>query len=245
MTGVVKGILAGVVVLAAAVAGEVAYIHHRNVEDATLPAAPKSTYKADPDDLVFVKHEHPNTFKDAKDLKGRTLWVSAGGQMDFYPYNGHTVDFAHTQGVLLGADKLLVRDAVEQVAPKKTAFRIPQGDKQVLLVFTHDGDAREYAVPVGYKETGDYTFSTDDIFFYDDPHTLFSFWGPAVWKAIDGHRAAVGMSERQVQMALGQVSTPHGDTIGDRSVEYDDQGKPKIVVFKGAKAVSIDDIKTQ
>ena len=243
MTGAVKGILAGFVVLAAAVGGEVAYIHHRNVEDATLPAAPKSSFKADPDDLVFLKHEHPNSFKDAKDLKGRALWVSAGGQMNFYPYNGHTVDFEHTGGVLLGADKLLIQDAVEQAVPKKVAYRIPQGDKQVLLIFKHDGDPKEYAVPVGFRQAGDYTFSTDEIFFYDDPHTLFNYWPANVWHAIDEHKAIAGMSERQVQMALGQVSDPHGDTPGNRSVQYDDQGKPKMVVFQGGKAVSITDLK--
>ena len=214
----------------------------RHADDAPVK---KVEYKSDPDDLVFLKSEHPNSFKDAKDLKGRTLWVSAGGQMDYYPYNGHTADYAHTQGVLLGAEKIEVKDAIEQVAPKKTAFRIPPGDKQVLLVFTKAGEpsagTREYAVPVGYKEGDTYTYSTDQIFFYEDPHQLFAFWGPERWKAIDEHRAIVGMNERQVQMALGQVSDPHGDKVGDRTVDYDDQGKPKHVTFVGGRATAVVD----
>jgi hypothetical protein len=81
------------------------------------------------------------------------------------------------------------------------------------------------------------------MFFYDDPHKLFSYWGPEVWQAIDEHRAIKGMSEAQVQMALGQVSNPHGDKAGDRMVEYDDQGKPKMVTFEGGRATTIVDEK--
>ena len=50
------------------------------------------------------------------------------------------------------------------------------------------------------------------------------------------------MSERQVQTALGQVSDPHGDTVGERTVIYDDQGKPKRVTFSGGKATKIEDV---
>ena len=242
MTGGQKGAVAGVVVVLLAVGGEALYLHHRNHADETVAAKPE--YKMDPDDEVFLKQEHPMSLKDEKDLKGRTLWISAGGQMDFYPYNGHTVDYAHTQGVLLGAEPIVVEDAVEQAAPKTAAFRIPQGDKQVLLVFTKPGDGKEYAVPVGFRQGGDYTFSADQIFFYQDPRQLFSYWGPQVWAAIDKHQAIVGMNERQVQTALGQVSDPHGDTIGERTVEYDNQGHPKVVVFRGGKAVSITDGKS-
>ena len=233
-------------VLMLAVGGEFAYLHHRNVEDAK-PAA-QVVYKTDPDieTLYGLKHEHPMSLKDEKDLKGRTIWMSAGGQMDYYPYNGR-VDYAHSAGVLLGAEKLLVKDAVEQVAPKTAAFRIPQGEKQVLLVFTRPDDkanpAKLYAVPVGYKQGGDYSISSDQIFFYEDPHVSFHYWGPQVWQAIDEHRAIVGMSEFEVQMALGQISDPHGEKTGDRMVQYDDQGKPKMVTFEGGKATKIEDVK--
>ena len=242
-----KGLKIGLGLLALlliAIGGEALYIHHRNAEDAKAPAEVVS--RTDPDDITTytLKHEHPMRLKDEKDLKGRTLWMSAGGQMDFYPYSGK-VDYAHPAGVLLGAEKIVVKDAVEQVAPKSAAFRIPQGDKHVLLVFTRPDDkaspTKEYAVPVGYVQGGDYTFLTDEIFFYDDPHKTFGYWGPQVWQAIDEHKAILGMNERQVQMALGQISTPHGDTIGDRTVEYDDQGKPKVVTFVNGKATEIKD----
>lgn len=241
MNAGIKWGLAAVALLGVAVGGELLWLHHRNAEDQQAPAK-QSTYKADPDDLVFLKHEHPMSLKDEKDLKGKTLWVSAGGQMDYYPYNGHTVDYAKSAGVLLGAEKITVEDAVEQKAPKNAAFRIPQGDKQVLLVFEKPGDTKQYAVPVGFLQGKDYTFSTDEIFFYDDPHQLFSYWGPQIWAAIDRHEAIPGMTEREVQMALGQVSEPHGDAVGNRTVVYDDQGHPKRVTFENGKATRIEDV---
>ena len=239
-TGMKVGLGIGAV-LVLAVGGEELYLHHRNVEDNKAPVAVDYN-SGDPDDLVYVKGEHPLTLKDEKDLKGRTLWISAGGQMDYYPYNGHTVDFDHSQGVLLGTEKIIAKDAVEQKAPLKAAFRIPQGDKQVLLIFTKPGDPKEYAVPVGNVQNGDYTFATDQIVFYDDPHKMYA-WKPEIWQAIDEHRPILGMNERQMQMALGQVSEPHGDKIGDRMVKFDDQGKPKMVTFVNGKATKIEEIK--
>ena len=85
-----------------------------------------------------------------------------------------------------------MKSAVEQVAPKAATFRIPGGDRQVLLVFTMPNDPKEYAVPVGYRAGGDYTFYTDEIFFYDDPHVLYKHWGPEIWKAVDSHRSSWG-----------------------------------------------------
>jgi hypothetical protein len=223
--------------LVAVVVIRVGLIYRERHED--VPVA-KTAYHVDPDDNVFLKHEHPDTLKDAKDLKGRTLWVSAGGQMDYYPYKGGKVDFSKSQGVLLGAEKIVVQDAVEQVAPKATTFRIPGGEKQVLLVFTKAAGPTEYAVPVGYRENGAYTYSTDEIFFYDDPHQLYAHWSPEIWKAVDEHKAIVGMNERQVQLALGQISkAADGSKIGDRAVDYDYQGHPERVVFEHGKATSI------
>ncbi len=227
--------------LALVVAGglEFAYLYHkRHAEE--KPAA-TSSYKVDPDDNVYLKHERPDSMKDMKALKGRSLWVSAAGQMDLYPFDGHKADFAHSHGVLLGAEKIVVQDAVEQVTPKKYAFRVPAGERQVLLAFTHGDDPKVYATPVGYFENGTYTILDDQIFFYDDPHQLYAHWGPKVWAAVDAHRAEPGMNERQVQMAYGQVSTGHGDTVGDRDVEFDNQGHPKLVTFAHGKATRIVD----
>ena len=239
----VKFGLGGVLLMVVAVGGELLYLHHKRAEDDALPKT--AEYHTDPDNLVYVKAEHPMVFKDAKDMKGRTVWISAGDQMVYYPYAGH-IDFAHQQGMLLGAEQVLVKDAVEQKATQDRFNRIPLGDKQVFVLFTKPKStdpAKEYAVPVGFKQGGDYTFSTDDIFFYEDPHKLFGYWSPDVWKAIDEHKAILGMNERQAQTALGQVSVPHGDSAGNRMVSFDNQGKPVNITFVNDKATKIDEVK--
>ncbi len=199
----------------------------------------------DPDDAIPLKAEHPTSVQDEKNLKDQALWVSAGGQMEFYPFNGKSVDFFRPAGVLLGAEKIVVRDAVEQAAPKFGATRFPDADAQVLLIFVRPDDpknpTREYGVAVGDREGQDYNVLTDQLFFYDDPHRLYSHWGTNVWKAIDDHTAVIGMTERQLQLALGTLNTPRADIMGDRSVEFDDQGKPKLVTFANGKAIEIRD----
>lgn len=242
MAGVAKWVIGGSVVLVLAIGGEALYIHHRNVADQATPTTAASNFKMDPDDEVFVKQDHPMSLKDEKDLKGQTIWVSAGGQMDYYPYSGSKVDFK-SAGVLLGAEPIVIKDAIEAVAPARTAVRIPVGDKQVFLIFTHGTDPKEYATPVGFVKDGDYTFLTDQIYFYDDPHKLFNYWGPQVWHAIDTHTAEPGMSERQVQMALGQVSKPLGDNTGNRTVEYFNNNHPENVTFVNGKSTKIEDVK--
>jgi len=199
----------------------------------------------DPDAAIALRALHPASVQDEKNLKGQALWVSAGGQMDFYPFNGRSVDFSRSAGVLLGAEKIVVRDAVEQAAPKSAGTRFPDADADVLLIFVRPDDpknpTREYGVAVGDREGRDYNFITDQLFFYDDPHQIYARWGAKVWKAIDEHTAVVGMTERQLQLALGTVRTPRGDIMGDRSVEFDDQGRPKLVTFINGKASEIRD----
>jgi hypothetical protein len=228
-----KAAIGGTLVLLLAVGGELAYLHHeRNApgaQGATNQQAP-----TDPDDLVFLKKERPSSMADLKELDGKTLWVSAGGQMEYYPYAAHHADYAKTAGTLLGAEPLVVKDAFEQVAPKSATFRIPGGDRQVLLAFTMPRSAdpaKQYAVPVGYQQGGGYTFYTDEIFFYDDPHDLYKHWGPQIWQAVDSHQVILGMNERQVELSLGQVSKSVSNEYGNRLVIYSDLGKPMAVTF--------------
>jgi hypothetical protein len=196
----------------------------------------------DSDDQVVLKTENPETLKDEKNLKGRALWVSAGGQMDYYAYNGK-VDYSNPQGSLLGAEKIVVKDAVEQAPPPSGTYRIPPADAHVLLVFTLPDDAdspgKQYAVPVGNRDGKDYNLLTDQLFFYDDPHTLYAYWGPQVWQAIDQHKAIAGMSERQVRMALGQNSSIRDGVIGENNFEYENGGKRELVTFVNGKVTAI------
>jgi len=195
-----------------------------------------ATRKTDADNLVFLKKERPSSLADAKQLGGRTVWVAAGGQLDYYPYAAHKADYARSAGTLLGAEPMAIKDAFEQVPPQSARSRIPSGDKQVLLAFTlpkSSDPKREYAVPVGYSQAGEYTFETDDILFYDDPHELYKYWGPQVWKTIDAHQVIQGMTERQVELSLGQVSRSLSTDYGNRLVVFANLGKPMAVTFVG------------
>jgi hypothetical protein len=228
-----KAAIGGTVVLVLAVGCELLYLHHERSAPG-VQVAPAQETAIDPDDLVFLKKERPSSMADLKELYGKTIWVSAGGQMDYYPYAGRHADYAKSAGTLLGAELLVVKEAFEQVAPKAATYRIPGGDRQVLLAFTMPNSAdtaKEYAVPVGYVQGGDFTFYTDEIFFYDDPHELYKHWGPKIWQAVDSHQVILGMNERQVELSLGQVSKSTSTDYGNRMVVFSNLGKPMAVTF--------------
>jgi hypothetical protein len=226
----VKAAIGASVVLVLAVGVRVGLIYReRNAPDKSVQPAAREVIPED--DLVFLKKKRPDSMKDIKELVGSTVWVSAGGQLEYYPVAGHTAQYGKSAGTLLGAEPIVVKDAFEQVAPKAATFRIPGGDKQVLLVFTKPGETKEYAVPVGYRQDGQYTFYSDEIFFYDDPHELYKHWGPEIWKAVDAHQVILGMNERQVELSLGQVSKSTSTDYGNRMVVFANMGKPMAVTF--------------
>ena len=232
-----KAAIGATVVLVLAVGVRVGLIYReRNAPDKTVKPAAREVIAED--ELVFLKQKRPSSLADVKELKGSTVWVSAGGQLEFYPYVGHSVQYGKSAGTLLGAEPLVVKDMVEQVAPKAATFRIPGGDKQVSMVFTRANDTKEYAVPVGYRQAGEYTFYTDEILFYDDPHQLYKHWGPEIWKAVDAHQVILGMNERQVELSLGQVSKSTSKVYGNRMVVFANLGKPMAVTFVNNKVTA-------
>ncbi len=233
----VKAAIAATLVLILAVGGELFYLHHERNKPMVVANAPARERIAD-DDLVFLKHKRQSSMADMKDLVGTTVWISAGGQLDYYPFAGHAANYGKPAGTLLGAEALMVKDFVEQVAPKSATFRVPGGDKQVLMVFTKPNETKLYAVPMGYRQGGEYTFYADEILFYDDPHELYKHWGPEIWKAVDEHRVILGMNERQVELALGQVSKSTSQDYGNRMVVFANLGKPMAVTFEKNKVTA-------
>jgi hypothetical protein len=232
----VKAAIGATVVMVLAIGVRVGLIYRERNAPVTVKA-PVRERIAD-DDLVFLKQKRQSSIKDMKDLVGTTVWVSAGGQLDYYPYAGHSANYGKVAGTLLGAEPLMVKDFVEQVAPKSGTVRIPGGDKQVLLVFTKPNDAKLYAVPMGYRQAGQYTFYADEILFYDDPHELYKHWGPEIWKAVDSHTVILGMNERQVELSLGQVSKSTSKDYGNRMVVFANLGKPMAVTFEKNKVTA-------
>jgi hypothetical protein len=244
MTTGVKAGIGFTVVAILAVGIRVGLIYKANHEELPVAKDPYADRKVDPDDLVYLKKERPDSLKDEQALIGRTVWVSAGGQMDYYADKGNHVDYAHSAGVLLGAQPLLIKGAFEQKAPSSgpAVARIPAGQKHVLLAFTMPGSSDPtalYATPVGDFDNGSYTLLNDQIFFYDDPHILYKHWSPDIWSHIDKHEAELGMNENQAMMALGEVIKPSSDTPGDRDISFDNNGKPLMIQFEKNKAVKI------
>jgi hypothetical protein len=232
----VKVAIGATAVFVLAIGGQLLWLHHERNKPMAVKTVEREVIPED--DLVFLKKKRPDTPKDVKELAGGTIWVSAGGQLEYYPFVAHRVDYGKSAGTLLGAQPMVVKDVVEQVAPKAATVRIPGGDKQVLMVFTLPNDPKDYAVPVGYKQAGQYTFYTDEIFFYDDPHVLYKHWGPEIWKAVDEHSVILGMNERQVELALGQVSQSTSQDYGNRMVVFSNLGKPMAVTFVKNKVTS-------
>jgi hypothetical protein len=219
-------------------------IYKANHEEAPVAKNPYAQQKVDPDDLVFLRKERPDSLADERAFIGKTLWVSAGGQLDYYIDKGKHVDYSKPVGTLLGAEPLLIKDVFEEKAPAtgRAVFRFPPGQKHVLLAFTlptSNDPSTLYATPVGNFDNGTYSLLNDEIFFYDDPRILYKAWGPAMWSHIDKHEAVLGMNERQAMMSLGEVIKPDSDSTGDRDVTYDNNGKPVTIQFEHNKAVKI------
>ncbi len=191
------------------------------------------------DDLVFPRKLYIDDLKSAKELKGKTVWMQVGYQLDYYPYRGHSAVFQDKKGPLPTAQELGVVDVVELPTPANWVSRIPRGSKNIFLIFRMPGDSQEYAVPVGEVEGGNETFRLDDLLYYDDPHKLYSHWPREVWQAIDQHQVKPGMSELQAMMAVGQVAQSDSSTYGNRTVTYTAGDRKVTVTFAHDKATQV------
>jgi hypothetical protein len=245
MSNPAKFMIGGTIVLLLAVAIRIGLIYKANHEDGPPPKVAEVPTMTDDEAVGYnLRKLRPDSLKDVRDLIGKTLWVSAGGQMDFYHDTGNHVDYAHPVGTLQGAVPMIIKGVFEQIAPKtgRAVARIGPGQRHVLVAFTmpkSDTPTALYATPVGYFDAGRYTLYDDQLFFYDDPHELYKHWGADMWSHIDKHEAVLGMSENQAMIALGQVMDPHGDESGNRTVYFDNNAHPVAIQFRDGKAVKI------
>ncbi len=76
-----KAAIGGTLLLLAVVGIRVGMIYReRNAPEKPIV---KVEPKVDDDQLVFLKQKRQSSLADVKELVGTTLWVSAGGQMDY------------------------------------------------------------------------------------------------------------------------------------------------------------------
>ena len=225
-------------ILVVAVAIRIGLIWHERQQANKPVVAETPSYTED--QMVLPRRIHQTDVKDARELDGKRIWVYAAGQLNAYPATPTHVDYAHPGPLLLGAEPIDVVNFIEGKAPASAYSRIPKGDGQVFMLFHLPSQRTKlWGTPVGYKDGKFYTFYLDECFFYDDPHVLYKHWGADTWKAIDEHRVMKGMSEKQAGLALGQVSKPGAGEPGDRTVVFDNNGKPVSITFQKDKAVSI------
>jgi len=191
--------------------------------------------------VAVVRMEFPAHFEDVKDLAGKSVWMKNGYTMPYFAYTGGRVDFKKKVGVVPPLQKLDVKKAVETAVPKDVDDGISHGQKQALVVFTMKGDEKqEYATPVGARDGGTEQYYDDLLFFYDDPHTIYTHWPKDVWSAIEAHQPKQGMNELQTRLAVGQkIQTDDPRTEGNRTVTYDADGKKWTVTFRNDKATSV------
>lgn len=217
------------------------YLIWRERREANAPAqTAESAVSYTNDQMVYPRKLHQMDMKDARELNGKRIWVFAAGQLNAYPATASRIDYAKPGPLLLGAEPLEVVNFIEQKAPSSVYSRIPKGDAQVVMLFHRKDDAAKlWGTPVGDREGKFYTFFLDECFFYDDPHELYKHWKPEVWKAVDEHRVIKGMNELQTNLALGQVSKPGPGSMGDRTIVFDNDGKPVTVTFVKDAATSI------
>jgi hypothetical protein len=196
--------------------------------------------KISQDDLVNPRKLYIASLKSAKEeLKGQTVWMQAGYQLEYYPFRGRSPVFSEKMGPLPSNQELQVEDVVEVATPTNWLSRIPRGDKNIFLIVRKPGDPAAYAVPMGEVEGGNEEFRMDDLLYYDDPHKLYHHWPASVWQAIDQHQVRPGMSELQTMMSVGQVAQSGSSDYGNRTVTYTAGDRKITVTFAGDKATEV------
>ena len=211
--------------------------HNRAKEGVAQKKAEEQHLTAD--EIAVDRQEFPAHFDDVAELAGKPVWMRNGYSMPYYSYTGGRVNYAKQIGLLPPAQRLDVKKAIKAVAPASVSNRVPHGDRQALIVFTLPGDSSQYAVAVGAMEGQQEQYFDDLLFFYDDPHTIYSHWPKDTWAAIDAHQPKPGMNELQMSLALGSNVTVDSQEKGNRTVNYDVNGKKTSITFSNDKATTI------
>jgi hypothetical protein len=215
------------------VGARTAYIVYGRYEEKKQAEQPKPEHALNADYYVTPKKLHPYDLKSARELTRQPVWVKVGYYHTYYPYDvaRRKAEFGHEAGTLLPLQKLSIQEVVTGVAPQAP------GIKQVLARFVLNG--KNYAVPIGSEQGGDFKIYSDDIFFIEDPHELYKHWPADVWKAIDNHEVRPGMSELQVVCSIGAGIPEGSGDFNSRTLQYANGGKPLAITYRDDKAVEI------
>jgi hypothetical protein len=215
-----------------------AFVFHQRSQPGVGHNQPEQQLTAD--QIAVDRQEFPQHFDDVKDLEGKSVWMRNGYSMPYYPYSNGRVDWMKQAGLIPPAQRLDIKKAIKSAAPASVRDNIAHGTQQTLVVFTLPGNKTQYATPVGVLEGQEEQYFDDLLFFYDDPHTIYAHWPKDVWAAVDAHQVKPGFSELQTRMSIGSKAQYDGHAEGDRSADYDVNGKHVKVTFSHDKATRID-----
>ena len=183
--------------------------------------------------------EFPQHFDDTLELQGKSVWMKNGNSMPYYPYTGGHAAFAKPAGLIPPNRRLEIKKIVKIAVPASVSDSVEHGSRQAMAVFTLPDGKDQFVTPIGYLESSEEHYYTDLLFYYDDPHTIYNNWPKDTWAAIDAHQVKPGMTELQTRMAIGMKEHPDGETEGDRTVDYDVNGKHTTVTYQNKHATAI------
>lgn len=234
--------IAGLTLLVLLIAGWRVASYERERNRPVADPHAMATRKLSDDELVMPKHLFIDSLKSARELNGKFVWMKTGYTLPYYAYRTGRIDFAHEAGRLPPAQELQVKDFTATTAPADWVSSIPRGPKNVFVLFTEPGRPGEFAAPVATLGGDSPSWACDDVFFYQDPKTLYH-WPDDVWQAVAQHTAKQGMNEIQAAMALGNLQQSESKDMGNRTVAYTtiDGGQTHrySVTFSGNKATSV------
>ena len=191
------------------------------------------------DDLAVVRAFSPAHFEDTLRLEGTTVWMKNGYTMPYFKYDGGHVNFNKRVGVIPSLQQLAIKKVVKASVPASVDDGISHGTRQAIAVFALPAGPDLYATAIGVMDGAEEAYYPDILFFYDDPHTIYDHWPKDVWAAVDAHQVKPGMSELQTRLSIGQKMHPDGQTEGDRTVTYDQDGKQWTITYVENKATVI------
>jgi hypothetical protein len=85
------------------------------------------------DDLVIPRKLYIQSLKTAKqELRGQTVWMQAGYQLEYYPYRGGAPVFSQKMGPLPSNQELQIQDVVETATPPHWCGRRIYGKPSII-----------------------------------------------------------------------------------------------------------------
>jgi hypothetical protein len=224
-------VLLAAIAIAGIRAAYVVYQRRGDRQSAEMPKKEAPGLMADY--YVSPKKLRPYDLKSAKGLTQQAVWVKEGYKYSYYPFDSarKKTDFSHEIGTLLPIQKLEIKDVVADASPGSS------DQKQIIAIFELSG--KNYGVPIGSVQNGNYQIYSDEIFYIQDPRELYKHWSAEIWQAIEQHQVKPGMNELQADFAIGMGVPQQSMDSSTKTVKYPNGGKPITVVYRNGKASDI------